>query len=204
MVDVSCAEAVKNLLKETGAEVNFRKYPGIQHESCPELLNDVMEFICKRLHLPIPENVSWENGSDSDAEPAAVYVSRSRLNALQNVPAGEEISTASILGLIDPTGLAETETLVPAVVRQAGQLLSMPSAEAIKAITDAVNDSAGPEITVKEWHAMQESSEECEGAEEEELSIDGTDSEDEEGVPLHREDTTVTPPPEKKLRRDAT
>ena len=43
MVDVNCARILKDLLSKKGAEVQLQTYPGLQHESCPELLNAVME-----------------------------------------------------------------------------------------------------------------------------------------------------------------
>eukprot|EP00435_Cladocopium_sp_Y103_P052399 s298_g16.t1 len=203
MVDVSCAEAAKDMLLESGANVQFHKYPGIQHESCPELLTAVMEFMCRNLHLQIPGNVKWENGSDSDSENALVYVSRSRLEPLQN--AQGDLSNESIVELLDPAGLAETETLVPAVL-QPEQLLSMPPAEAIKVIAEAVGNSTGPEITVKEWRDMH-----ClcsEQAEEEELSNDDTDD-DSDAEPQEDGQSgqaaaseACSEPPEKRSRRE--
>ena len=43
VVDVNCSRILKDLLSKKGAEVQLQTYPGIQHESCPELLNAVME-----------------------------------------------------------------------------------------------------------------------------------------------------------------
>ena len=204
MVDVSCAEAAKDMLLESGANVQFHKYPGIQHESCPELLTAVMEFMCNNLHLQIPENVKWENGSDSDSENALVYVSRSRLEPLQN--AQGDLGNESIVELLDPAGLAETEILVPAVL-QPEQLLSMPPAEAIKVIAEAVGDSTGPEITVKEWRDMHcLCSEASEEAEEEKLSNDDDDSDaepQEDGQSGQAaESEACSEPPEKRSRRE--
>ena len=43
MVDVNCSRILKDLLSKKGGEVQLQTYPGLQHESCPELLNAVME-----------------------------------------------------------------------------------------------------------------------------------------------------------------
>eukprot|EP00434_Breviolum_minutum_P000377 symbB.v1.2.000318.t2/scaffold6.1/size569917/21 len=134
MVDVNCSRILKDLLSKKGAEVQLQTYPGIQHESCPELLNAVMEFMCKGLKLPIPTSITWDD-SDSESDTAVVYVSKSRLADLQR--ASSDVSQAALLELVDPTGLAETETLVPAVLHQPDAIMKLPPAEAIKAIAEA-------------------------------------------------------------------
>ena len=172
MVDVSCGETARDMLRESGVDVEFHKYPGIKHEACPELFNAVMAFMCKKLQLSVPENINWEDGSGSDcSEEPMVYVSRSRLDALQTIPAGE-ISRASMADLLDPSGLADAETLIPTILPQ--EVMNMPPAEAIKVIADAVQNL--PTITVKEWRIIDD--ELREGGEEEELSDDDEGSEE--------------------------
>lgn len=181
MVDVACGEAAAEMLRKADNQVDFRKYPGMKHESCPDLLTTLAQFVCKHLSQPLPE-IDW-TGSDSDSEDGVIYISKAKLDHLRGL---EEPSVEELFNLND---LDDSEVLVP-VMLQPEELLSMPAAEAIKVVADAVDRLRGsvPEITAKEFRDMGM---ETEQAEEEDLS-------DEEEVDVEAHGTSE--PPEKKPR----
>ena len=182
MVDVACGEAASEMLRKAENQVDFQKYPGMKHESCPDLLIALARFVCKHLSEPMPE-IDWA-GSDSDSEDGVIYISKAKLDHLRGL---EEPSVEELFNLND---LDDSEVLVP-VILQPEELLSMPPAEAIKVVADAVDRLRGsvPEMTAKEFRDMGM---ETEQAEEEELSCD------EEEVEVEAHETSE--PPKKKPR----
>ena len=211
MVDIGCAEAAAEILQNAKAQVQFQKYPGLKHEPCPDLLNLVADFVCRNLKQPLPNAIDWDAGSDSDSEEAMIYVSKSKLEALANSDASQEISKSSIEQLLDPSDLADSEVLVPARVQPG--LLEITPAEAIKAIAESVEGlrqqmSGSPvlrEITAEEWRRLQKESD-GELAEEEELSNDETEDEDgssdEDGGEPQPLESQPEEPPQKRLRTE--
>ncbi|CAJ1404183.1 unnamed protein product [Effrenium voratum] len=183
MVGLDCAEAAAESLQKAGAQVQLHKYPGLEHGSCPQLLKTVADFMCKRLGCPLPEDITWEESdSESDGEDL-IYVPRRLLDGLCNQLANNaSIGSSSIADLLSPSGLGDSEILVPAVIAKPERLLAVAPADAIRELQqarEAAQNQLGNGIpglrasmTVKEFREMQVQGDSCEQAEEEDMSDD--------------------------------
>lgn len=209
MVDIGCAEAAAEMLRDANLPVQFHKYPGLKHEPCPDLLNVVVEFMCRNLDHPIPSVISWDNESESASEETLMYVSKIQLETLQRQATAGCIDKSSIEELLDPSTLADTEVLVPILV-QPKELLSTPPSTAIKAIAESAKgtrETSGStglaEITVQEWRRLRDDSIGEQGEEEALSNDEETEGESAENEAGGESDESEQEPPQKRPRVEA-
>ena len=156
MVGFDCGEAASQILsKATSAE--FKKFPGLKHESCPALMDAVAGFMCKQLGHSLDESIDWERGMDSDSESCdtLVYFHKNGIARLsRQLGEGAAITQTAVDDVLnpEPESLADEDIMVPVLLSDLNVLTNASPVEAAKAIVALVASGAdGPhEITVKE------------------------------------------------------
>eukprot|EP00930_Biecheleria_cincta_P100757 TRINITY_DN92378_c0_g1_i1.p1 TRINITY_DN92378_c0_g1~~TRINITY_DN92378_c0_g1_i1.p1 ORF type:complete len:440 (-),score=84.69 TRINITY_DN92378_c0_g1_i1:54-1277(-) len=191
MVGFDCATFAVQTLLNAGIRLQFLKYVDLKHESCPQELDAVSNFLQASLAPDVvAPDVDWEAaGTESDSdisddEAELIYVHKTSLEGLKDKLQNNYLQLSDCLNDIDQLGdiesLADEEIVVPLAIDYIKEISDLQQQLGTKGAAatfvlgaEAALEARDRHLTVSAWREMMTAgSEELDEGEEESLEDD--------------------------------